>query len=87
MLWSHDLASIHAEEDAGICGGERASAGNENIPAPVRTQPDSWIVVRCPLCGEIRQYLPSEIFRDKPTPPHPSLPYVEVVRKPVSKLP
>jgi hypothetical protein len=26
---------------------------------------DSWIVARCPLCGEIRHYLPSEIFRGK----------------------
>lgn len=37
----------------------------ENIPAPVGTMPDSWIVARCPLCGEIRHYLPSEIFRGK----------------------
>lgn len=35
----------------------------ENIPAPVGTMPDSWIVARCPLCGEKRSYLPSEIFR------------------------
>ena len=37
----------------------------ENIPAPVGTMPDSWIVARCPLCREIRHYLPSEIFRGK----------------------
>lgn len=37
----------------------------ENIPAPVGTMPDSWIVARCQLCGEIRHYLPFEIFRGK----------------------
>ena len=25
--------------------------------------PDSWIAAQCPLCGEKRNYLPSEIFR------------------------
>jgi hypothetical protein len=25
--------------------------------------PDYWIAARCPLCGEKRSYLPSEIFR------------------------
>jgi hypothetical protein len=37
----------------------------ENIPAPVATMPDSWITAQCPLCGEKRSYLPSEIFRGK----------------------
>ena len=35
----------------------------ENIPAPVGTLPDYWIAAWCPLCGEKRSYLPSEIFR------------------------
>jgi len=43
----------------------RCKKCGENIPAPVGTMPDSWIVARCPLCGEIRHYLPSEIFRGK----------------------
>jgi len=43
----------------------RCKKCSENIPAPVGTMPDSWIVARCPLCGEIRHYLPSEIFRGK----------------------
>ncbi len=34
----------------------------ENIPAPVRTMPDNWIVAECPLCGEHRAYLPPDIF-------------------------
>lgn len=34
----------------------------QNIPAPVKTMPDSWIVAECPLCGTKRQYLPTEIF-------------------------
>ena len=37
----------------------------ENIPAPVGTMPDTWIAALCPLCGEKRNYLPSEIFRGK----------------------
>jgi hypothetical protein len=43
----------------------RCKKCGENIPAPVGTMPDSWIVARCPLCEEIRHYLPSEIFRGK----------------------
>ena len=27
--------------------------------------PDSWIAAQCPLCGEERNYLPSEIFQGK----------------------
>ena len=36
----------------------------ENIPAPVETMPaqPSRIAARCPLCGEHRRYLPSEVF-------------------------
>lgn len=43
----------------------RCKGCGENIPAPVMTMPDAWIVAECPLCGEIRHYLPSEIFRGK----------------------
>ena len=43
----------------------RCKKCGENIPAPVGTMPDTWIVARCPLCQEIRHYLPSEIFRGK----------------------
>ena len=43
----------------------RCKKCGENIPAPVGTMPDIWIVARCPLCGEVRHYLPSEIFRGK----------------------
>ncbi len=35
----------------------------ENIPAPIGTMPDTWIVAACPLCGHKGRYLPSEIFR------------------------
>ena len=35
----------------------------ENIPTPVQTMPDSWIIVGCPLCGASRRYLPADIFR------------------------
>src|ERR1035438_10129899 len=28
----------------------------KTIPAPVGTMPDTWIVARCPLCGERRRY-------------------------------
>src|ERR1019366_3542994 len=35
----------------------------ETIPAPVGTMPDTWIVATCPLCGERRRYLPTDMFR------------------------
>jgi len=41
----------------------RCKECNENVPAPVATMPDVWIVAVCPLCGEKRRYLPAEIFR------------------------
>jgi hypothetical protein len=37
----------------------------QNIPAPVQTLPDSWIVTECPLCGEKRRYLLADIFRGR----------------------
>lgn len=33
-----------------------------NIPAPVETMPDAWILAECPLCGVKRRYLPADIF-------------------------
>ena len=41
----------------------RCKGCGETIPAPVGTMPDSWIVAECPLCGQRRRYLPTEIFR------------------------
>jgi hypothetical protein len=38
---------------------------HENIPAPVETLPDDWIVAACPLCGQKRRYLPAEIFQGR----------------------
>jgi len=37
----------------------------ENIPAPVMTMPDTWIVADCPLCRQRRSYLPAEIFQGR----------------------
>lgn len=37
----------------------------QNVPAPVQTLPDSWIVAECPLCGEKRRYLPADIFKGR----------------------
>jgi len=34
----------------------------ENVPAAVETFPAQPVAVKCPLCGEHRWYLPSEIF-------------------------
>jgi hypothetical protein len=34
----------------------------ENIPAPVESMPAQPIAAQCPLCGEYRRYLPSEVF-------------------------
>jgi len=41
----------------------RCKGCGENIPAPVGTMPDTWIVAACPLCSQMRRYLPAEIFR------------------------
>ena len=46
----------------------RCKGCHQNVPAPVGTMPDTWIVARCPLCGEKRRYLPSEIFKGKLSP-------------------
>ena len=43
----------------------RCKGCSENIPAPVTTLPASWIAARCPLCGEHRRYLPSEVFQGR----------------------
>jgi hypothetical protein len=43
----------------------RCKGCGENIPAPVQTMPDTWIIAACPLCGETRRYLPAEIFRGR----------------------
>ncbi len=56
----------------------RCKGCGEIIPAPVGTMPDSWIVAECPLCGQRRRYLPSEIFRG--TLPH-RLPITTVTRR------
>ena len=38
---------------------------HQNIPAPVETMPDSWIISACPICGEQRRYLPIDIFQGR----------------------
>ena len=43
----------------------RCKGCSENIPAPVKTLPASWIAAKCPLCGEHRRYLPSEVFQGR----------------------
>jgi hypothetical protein len=53
-------------EPARVCDFTvRCKGCGENIPAPVRTLPDTWIVAQCSLCRERRRYLPSEIFRGR----------------------
>jgi len=37
----------------------------ENIAAMVQTLPARPIAVKCPLCAEHRQYLPSEVFQGR----------------------
>jgi RNase P subunit RPR2 len=39
-----------------------------DVPSGVREVPFQSITVECPLCGELRRYLPSEVFLDKPDP-------------------
>lgn len=36
------------------------------VPSGVKQFPFQSIVVPCPLCGELRRYLPSEVFLGKP---------------------
>lgn len=43
----------------------RCKGCGEDIPAPVETLPASWIAARCPLCGEHRRYLPTEVFQGR----------------------
>ena len=37
-----------------------------DLPTGVREFPFQPIVVTCPLCGELRRYLPSEVFLGLP---------------------
>lgn len=37
-----------------------------NVPAGVKAFPFQSIVVPCPLCGELRRYLPSEVYLGVP---------------------
>lgn len=43
----------------------RCKGSGENIPVPVLTMPDTWVVTECPLCGVRRAYLPTDIFRGR----------------------
>ena len=43
----------------------RCKGCGENVPAMVETLPASWIAVKCPLCGEHRRYLPTEVFQGR----------------------
>jgi hypothetical protein len=36
-----------------------------DVPSGVKEFPFQPIVVSCPLCGELRRYLPSEVFLGK----------------------
>lgn len=65
FLFSYTLLVFNIPESRQCDFMVRCKKCGECVPAPVRTMPDSWIVARCPLCGEIRHYLPSEIFRGK----------------------
>ena len=49
--------------DSRLCDYTISCKGcGENIPAPVQTMPDTWIVADCPLCGVKRRYVPADIF-------------------------
>jgi hypothetical protein len=37
-----------------------------DVPSGVREFPFQSIAVECPLCGELRRYLPSEVFLGRP---------------------
>jgi hypothetical protein len=48
----------------------------ENIPAPVESVLAQLIAAKCPICGEHRRYLPSEVFLGR-------LSHLLMVRKPM----
>jgi len=37
-----------------------------DVPSGVKESPFQSITVECPLCGELRRYLPSEVFLGRP---------------------
>jgi hypothetical protein len=37
-----------------------------DVPSGAREFPFQSITVECPLCGELRRYLPSEVFLGRP---------------------
>jgi hypothetical protein len=39
-----------------------------DVPAGTKDFPFQSITVDCPLCGETRRYLPSEVFLGRPAP-------------------
>jgi RNase P subunit RPR2 len=41
---------------------------HRDVPFGAKEFPFHSIEVTCPLCGELRRYLPSEVFLDKPDP-------------------
>lgn len=65
LLFSY-TPSMFLVPDSPLCNfAVRCKCCRESIPAPVLTMPDTWIVADCPLCGERRAYLPSDIFRGR----------------------
>jgi hypothetical protein len=65
LLFAYTLSMFNLP-DAHLCDFIiRCKACGENVPAPVATVPDMWIIAACPLCGAKRRYLPEEIFRGK----------------------
>jgi hypothetical protein len=65
LLFSYN-DSVWNLPDSRLCDYTISCKGcGENIPAPVQTMPDTWIVADCPLCGVKRRYMPADIFRGK----------------------
>lgn len=42
-----------------------------DVPSGVKEFPFQSITVACPICGELRRYLPSEVFLGRPSQPVP----------------
>lgn len=61
ILLSMFHAPASAIHDFTIC----CQACGENVPAPVETIPDCWVIAECPLCRTKRRFLPAEIFRGR----------------------
>jgi hypothetical protein len=62
----HRRSDELSEVVAGVHSTARRPRFRREVPAGAPAFPFRSIVVACPLCGELRRYLPSEVFLGRP---------------------